>query len=1270
MASSNIIGASFEDYVKKQIRVRQEKLGLSLKDQEVYNFTNSNAPFIRLTSGVNVDASVLTQLGLQNNSLYSGNGLATYNKLYGGRSLYIKSLNTSDPNNVKFDALTKGYGYYDGSIGQYPTSYGFYSDADYGLVPPPGIKSIDVKAMNRGSLREATIQIQCHSLQQFKIIEILYMRLKYSILLEWGHSMYFDNDGAFIPSSAWDLSYIFLKGTDTQQGILESIEKNREESNGNYDAFFGLVTNFSWTLRPDGGYDITVIARSVGDVIESLKINTNYPSVNPLNAAPDTTSLITANAEKTTINKILASITTQLYPNRGYAHGVDLNNEYRNAAEPKADTTAQTPIHNGNLEWMAGRLESAFNRTADVSKSGDYLTWNEAWMFEFEKLTGGNYLRQYYIKLGTLMRILESFLLVYDTTKGKDKVRPPLFKIDYNYNTNYCLTFPRHCSLDPKVCLIPIDKNVTGSGALSGYAFTTKTYDFMEVYDVNDNTGAIQFYSNDDLATATINLGGKWGPLVIETETTPESTEINPGSTLQAYGPRGTHTAETLHTYVEGVATTVLGSDKDAAKNNLADLYKFGDDTRKNPITVVDGQPYVLGYSLRAQDLGEKYFDYNPGNINPKDLGNRNFISPVEISKDEYYRLKGYRSVSYRNADYYAGDDLAHKRAYYRRVTVYTFSDLASNYNAGSGGSSNVYDLLKDTNFKTDGNAYRGNTMHMYVNLGCIVDILDKNVNISTGEISLYDFLDQLMKKIQNALGNINNFQIIYNEDTNSYRIIDNTFIPGTIGKTDRFKIASFNANILKPNYGSFIENVNFKSKLSNNFATMTTIGAQKNGNVVGSNSTALSKWNNGLTDRIIEKKANTNANTDGGNIETIYTQNIIYLKEFNRKVNEKKVSDQDISSIKGAIGDIFNAQIGEYTNDPKANFPGIGFIPFDLELTMLGLSGPRIYESYTIDTTLLPDVYKDKVQFICSGVSHHVDENGWKTTLNSICGPRYSGVEVEQPASVDNIPAIVVPTGGGSGGGGCGTLNQTQKDNIIKIDEVLKNRGFNTVESRLAILAVVGKETRFTPRREGGYSRSTNGYILTGSGQFTGFGRRKRNGRRLDNLSSTELDTLKANDKNFFNWIYDGENSSLGLGNIPGSDDGYNYRASGFNQITGRANYQSLATFTGIDYIANPDSLNNVQGAADGAAWFFGQNNANFISKLYKEKLGGTEVNYKDATNLDAAIKAAAWLNAGGSNSLGDSAVQWSITNALGFKDCLINFYKTDSTLQGKYNY
>ena len=51
------------------------------------------------------------------------------------------------------------------------------------------------------------------------------------------------------------------------------MRKKRLESCGNYDASLGKVVNFRWTLNKDLSYDITVTVRSVGDVIESLKMN-------------------------------------------------------------------------------------------------------------------------------------------------------------------------------------------------------------------------------------------------------------------------------------------------------------------------------------------------------------------------------------------------------------------------------------------------------------------------------------------------------------------------------------------------------------------------------------------------------------------------------------------------------------------------------------------------------------------------------------------------------------------------------------------------------------------------------------------------------------------------------------------------------------------------------------------------------------------------------------------------------------------------------------
>ena len=1189
--ANNIIGDSFDEYVKEQILVRQSALGLGLNRQDAVMYKNNNSAFIRLTSGVNVDESIVRGLELTGDQ-YKGSGLAKQFKLFSART---------QANNQ--ETFTKGIGYNDFS------SYGFMSGPEYGYVPPPGITSVEIKALNRGSLREANIEIQCHNLQQFQIIEVLYMRLKYSILLEWGHNMYYTNptrannqsitQQPSLQQSNFDLSDDMLSGNRTQQGMLDLIAGTREDSYGNYDAFFGLVTNFSWTLRPDGGYNITVTARSMGDVIESLKINTAYPIQADPNAPglsnnPSTpNSALQTDYYKSSLNRVLSTIAYKMY-NINYAHGIDQGNGGYN------------PIHNYKLEEYTG-LKAAFNRTTEAEtktdESQDYLTYKEALNIIFANLSGGvsssgKAKEHYYIKLGTLLRIIESFLVYYDTSKGNSSRRPPIFKIDYNYNTNYCLTFPRHASLNPKVCLIPIEETVSDNQA--GLAKITTTYTYL---------------TKENPKQSIIDYAGQ------ERKHAPRGKDINSpfdlilerAAGIQIYNNEfgwreetATISEQNITEIPSSITTYILNNQYVPRLNEIWNTPQTDNSNRESGYRLLKSlrDPFVTGVKGSiTPSLNVKYItSVDFGKINPQNI--------IEDVDDPFRGTLTYKEEVYKTS-----------------IVVEEYRNLGSNY--GGGNQSNdsgepVYQtVLKDIPFRAGG--FRGRMMHMLVHMGYITDTLTDNLNVETGELSLYDFLDNLMKGIQNALGNINNFEVIYDEENNIHRIIDNTSIPG-IADTSK-GIVEFNANILQsPNDninnkigGSFIKNVNFKTKLSNNFATMTTIGAQKNGNAVGANATMLSKWNDGLTDRIITNRENPNYNETASEEEIVntFTKNVIALQDLNNAINKHTVGDYEVNAFQGAVNDLFQAELGKFIK--KDELPGIGFIPFDLELTMLGLSGPRIYEAYTIDTTLLPNSYKNKIQFICTGVSHKIADGEWTTTLNSIAGPKPNN-KIFNPPSVKVLPDRAEEANRGNGNDGCGTLNEEKKTNIRKIDQVLKDNGFNTVESRIGILTVIGKESNFKPKSETSYSNTSNYRILN---EIPGFKSRKRNGKRLDALTDDELTALKQVDKDFYNWIYDGENNISG--NIAGTDDGWNYRGRGFNQITGRGEYEDLKAFSGTDYVDNPDLLNNVADAAVGTAWFFGKNNAFTATKNYRELTGDPTTRYTDATDLDAAIKAAA---------------------------------------------
>ena len=166
--------------------------------------------------------------------------------------------------------------------------YGFGGDKDFGLVAMPGLEGVDIKSKNMGSLREATITLRANSEKQFSLIDTVYCRIGYTMFLEWGHSVYFDNTPNYVSNPLIEgvpsLIPSFLKpkagGTclGPNQGIQKQIEENRAISCGNYDAFMGRVTNFSWEFDPSGYYKVTLKLASIGDIIESLGVDQPLPN--------------------------------------------------------------------------------------------------------------------------------------------------------------------------------------------------------------------------------------------------------------------------------------------------------------------------------------------------------------------------------------------------------------------------------------------------------------------------------------------------------------------------------------------------------------------------------------------------------------------------------------------------------------------------------------------------------------------------------------------------------------------------------------------------------------------------------------------------------------------------------------------------------------------------------------------------------------------------------------------------------------------------------
>ena len=269
----NIVGEDFNQEIAKQVIQRQKIYGSINRDNEELTYLNTRTGWCKLMSGVSVNPAELnTFANIRNLNIPAGKFLAQNHVLWNGVTSYNPEDNSFWNNKgIAFNGSTFNDG-----------AYGF-GGLELGIRPMPGIISAEIKTETRGSIKKATIKIQANNRTQFDIIDLLYMRLGYSVLLEWGQSSYFNNDGKYITTPLslaipWFTEKYATTGGGTApltyNSILRVINDYRLASCGNYDAIFAKVVNFSWNFTNEGKYDIIINLISLGDVIESLKANT------------------------------------------------------------------------------------------------------------------------------------------------------------------------------------------------------------------------------------------------------------------------------------------------------------------------------------------------------------------------------------------------------------------------------------------------------------------------------------------------------------------------------------------------------------------------------------------------------------------------------------------------------------------------------------------------------------------------------------------------------------------------------------------------------------------------------------------------------------------------------------------------------------------------------------------------------------------------------------------------------------------------------------
>jgi len=282
-----------------------------------------------------------------------------------------------------------------------------------------------------------------------------------------------------------------------------------------------------------------------------------------------------------------------------------------------------------------------------------------------------------------------------------------------------------------------------------------------------------------------------------------------------------------------------------------------------------------------------------------------------------------------------------------------------------------------------------GNINYIYLNVGLLSGLLTKGSNNALNLISVREFLQEVCDEINKALGSINDFQAIIDEDNALLTIVDfNQKRIKNLYKKDNAAVTTIKAQGL----GSFVISINAQSSITPDIATTIAIGAQANANQLGVEAITFSRLSKGIVDRIYEERKPNNAppvsniDLEKEKNDQFQTTQEAYIKLIaNQLPQDNKIlfKSDDTANLENIPVEFYKALLGKFTESEQASTT---FIPVKLDLVLSGISGIKIFDRFTITSDVLPYIYNENFDFIVTGVSHEISNNNrWLTKLSAI---------------------------------------------------------------------------------------------------------------------------------------------------------------------------------------------------------------------------------------------------------------------------------------------
>jgi hypothetical protein len=1028
--TGNLLGESVLPFVKKEVENRQKIFGVGIDGNETrsisqLNYINNRNAWIKLASGVNIKDKDRLPSGLPSAEGFLGKELAK-------KSILFNSMSSLSDQKYQFRSGVD-------------TSAGFWNQNFYGLggthqgiVPSPGIQDISIESRNNGSIRTATINIKAYNRFQFEVIELLYLRLGFTVLLEWGWDKYLDEKGKVKNVESTLVENTFFKGKSVSQlNMIKKINQTQETYKGSYGGFFGRIKNFSWDFGNDGTYTIKIDLITLGDVIESLKVN-----IPP-----------TANQK------------TQM--------GAASKEEIKKFGKPNESIL----LANRSNSKLSAFLYNTIGTTAFDSK--DYFNLAAAVnyrdsSYKYQGKLGPNY--QYYIRFGELISIIQKHII--PDIKPSDK---QLFFEPSAIDTTLLNYSPNLVSFDPRICIFKYDDGAINQDGISDIYVPQYTKSLepaltrvggskktKDPFIAEENTQPAQPSS-----TTSDFIGPQQDPNNPENVTNANKSDIEKGDIvfLKLYNlyinyafifqilKKNTDKEGNLSIYkffeaiCDGINSSFANVTQITPQIKDDKIVTFVE--RKPPLAIIKNLKKIKG-AFSSETVELEVYGFN---VKTK---SSNFLKNIKFNTKIGPKLANQISIGATASGTTVGEDATafskwNKGLEDRFAEKITVPDVEITNTTTKVNNDQNTTTPSDT--ETGNNAlkvkYEGNDEYIIKattsnNSTLLADAISFPIPIEIeydgGSATRYYIEDSNATKSKSRYQRtviwkfeINKDGVIVDNQAKEYIKVDGKVYPRVnYNSTTHIvrTVSDYPPNQWNRIYSKITENTRKKLLEAYGAPTPTTQDAdstevpdelkteilERSKQVANMNYSAYLAQMFGGTPSIDSNLVNTS----GISIGTISKPNTHYFPNEN-----SEFVDAGKGSYKLYLEKYFGKNFEE-TGNPSNQ---AGFIPVEFSLEMDGLDGWKIYNKINIQQSFLPPQYSSTLEFLITKVSHKVDSSGWVTNLATL-----STSNIDSPPSIKFNPGPKVKAISGSSNtgkfppGNLFTSNRSNKRNAAPL--------------------------------------------------------------------------------------------------------------------------------------------------------------------------------------------------------------------------------------------